>query len=473
MLAWNADGSSLISQLPGDSAFTVLLKFDGTFDTLTLSGFARAATTLVTSPSVGTDLNTGARYVSAVDSVGRVYIWSFADSDVDGWADSINAFIVGGPAPKAPAWFDRDGDGDDELFVSSQAGGGVLYEDGTWNGMGTGGVVRDWAWVAPQNHVYVASDLGLRQIIPPAGVTVTSLGRQIRSIVAIDADRDGQDELFGRDTKQMYRIDVTSTPLIVDQRDPHFDFHGPLSSGDHDVDGTPTIFCGASEWQTGFQPNLSLETNYPLRGNDFYSGNPVSEAITIDGKTFFGGADGEVHGFGADGSVVVGFPFLAGDTVTSVVSVRLGTDSIIVLARSENGYIWATKTAADNSAPGSWTQSRGGAAKANRWDGMGAPAPTPVLTSLSGETVFAYPNPASRGPVTIRYYLGESSTVELRVYDLAGNEITRASASGSGGMDNEWVWDASNIAPGVYFCRVAAMQGGKEVVEFCKVAITP
>jgi hypothetical protein len=25
----------------------------------------------------------------------------------------------------------------------------------------------------------------------------------------------------------------------------------------------------------------------------------------------------------------------------------------------------------------------------------------------------------------------------------------------------------------VYFCRVQAMQAGKEVVEFCKVAITP
>jgi hypothetical protein len=89
------------------------------------------------------------------------------------------------------------------------------------------------------------------------------------------------------------------------------------------------------------------------------------------------------------------------------------------------------------------------------------------------EKVFAYPNPARRGPVTIRYSLDESSQVELSIYDLAGNEIIKASATGIGGLDNEWIWDASSIAPGVYFCRVQAMQAGKEVVEFCKVAITP
>jgi hypothetical protein len=86
--------------------------------------------------------------------------------------------------------------------------------------------------------------------------------------------------------------------------------------------------------------------------------------------------------------------------------------------------------------------------------------------------VYAYPNPASRGPVTIRYYLGQPAEVELAVYDLAGNEVTRATATGFAGADNEWVWDASQIAPGIYFCRVHA-KGGSDRVEICKVAITP
>ena len=62
--------------------------------------------------------------------------------------------------------------------------------------------------------------------------------------------------------------------------------------------------------------------------------------------------------------------------------------------------------------------------------------------------------------------------VELAVYDLAGNEVTRATVTGIAGADNEWVWDASGIAPGVYFCRVHA-GGGNDRVEICKVAITP
>jgi hypothetical protein len=473
VLGWNVDGSALISQMPGDSAYTVLPKFDGTADTLLLSGFARAETTLVTAPSVGTDQNTGTRYVSAVDAIGRVYIWGFADLNTDGWADSLDAFINGRPSPQAPAWFDRDGDGDVEMFVASESGGGLLYEDGTWNGMGLGGVVRDWAWVAPQNHVYVATDDGLRQVVPPASVTYTSLGRTFRSLVAIDSDRDGNDELFARDTSQLHRIDISGSPTIIDQKDPRFDFHGPLSSGDHDNNGVPSVFCGAGEWQTGFQPNLSLETNYPLRGNDFYPADPVSEAIIVDDATFFGGADGEVQGIRRDGSPVDGFPFLAGETVTSIASVRRGTDSVMLLARSTNGYIWGTRAAVRSDAPGSWLQSRADEAKTNRWDATGTAAPSPGTGTQTLERVFAYPNPARQGRVTIRYSLDESSEVEVRIYDLAGNEVTRASASGLGGLDNEWIWDASSVAPGVYFCRIQAMQAGKEVVEFCKVAITP
>jgi hypothetical protein len=359
------------------------------------------------------------------------------------------------------------------MFVASVTGSGALYEDGSWNAMLLGAVVRDWAWVAPQGHVYVSSDDGLRRIEAPANVTYTSLGRQFQSLVAIDSDRDDNDELFARDTRQLHHIDISGSPNILTQKDPRFDFHGALSSGDHDNNGVPSVLCGAGEWQTGFQPNLSLETNYPLRGNDFYSADPVSEAIIVDDAIFFGGADGEVHGARRDGSRVDGFPFLAGDTVTSIASVRSGTDSIVLLARSTNGYVWGTLAEAPGDAPGSWSQSRADAAKTNRWDGTGTAAPSPGTGTQTLEKVFAYPNPARQGMVTIRYTLDESSEVEVSIYDLAGNEVTKASTSGFGGLDNEWIWDASSIAPGVYFCRVQAMQAGKEVVEFCKVAITP
>jgi hypothetical protein len=146
---------------------------------------------------------------------------------------------------------------------------------------------------------------------------------------------------------------------------------------------------------------------------------------------------------------------------------------MIVIARSTNGYICGSKVLGGANAPGSWTQPRGNAQKQNRWNGTGVPAPSPSADVLPVESVYAYPNPANRGPVRIRYYLGQASDVTLKVYDLAGNEVASGRASGFAGVDNEWIWDASSVAPGVYFCRVQAGSGGGDKVEFCKVAIIP
>ena len=473
VLAWRADGSSLLTQLPGDLALAVIPRFDQTSDTLRLSGWAKCDTTLATAPSVGTDLGGVQRYVSAVDVNGKVYVWTFADLDADGWADTVSTHSVGGASPQPPAWFDSDGNGKDELFVSSVAGSGAYYDFATWSNVACGSVVRDWCCSQPGSRLFVAADDGLSVFTPPATISYTSLGRQFRSLLAVDSDRDGTDELFARDTRQLHQLDISSTPRIVAQQDPRFDFHGPLTAGDHDGDGTPSLFCGAGEYQTAFQPNLTLETGFPLRANDYYPGAPVTEAVVVDRLVFFGGTEGEVQAYLPDRSFAPGWPLFAGDTVLAVATAQSGTDSVIVLARSTTGTIWAQKAAARPNLPGAWAQSRGGSAKTNRWDGAGVVMPTPSSESLPHESVFAYPNPAVQGPVAIRYYLGESSPVELTIYDLAGNRITQAQASGQGGMDNEWIWDASGIAPGVYFCRVQATQGGKEVTEFCKVAITP
>jgi hypothetical protein len=61
-----------------------------------------------------------------------------------------------------------------------------------------------------------------------------------------DFDRDGNDELFARDTRTLYRIDISSAPRIAEQNEPRFDFHGPLTVGDHDGDGAPSLLCGAA-----------------------------------------------------------------------------------------------------------------------------------------------------------------------------------------------------------------------------------
>lgn len=472
ILGWRKNGAALLNQLPGDLAIAIVPSFDQTTDTLRLSGWARCDTTVVTEPSCGL-APTGDQWVSAVDANGRIYVWRFADANVDGWADTIATFPLGGVPQQAPVWFDANGDGDDEMFVVAWNGVGVFFDGATWTAVNCGGFVRDWCVAEPGHRLFLAEDNGMCMLTPPNICAFTLLGPTLQSIIAIDTDRDGIDEVYGRDATQLYRIDVSGAPTIAEQNDPRAVFTGPLSAGDHDGDGFPNIYCAADDRQMGFQANLSPETGFPLRANDYYSGAPLTAAMVTDDAMFFGGADGEVQAYRPDRTHVAGWPMFVGDTVTSLAVLPSGADSAVVLARSTTGTIWAQRAPARTTQPGGWTQSRATMEKTNRWEGAGVAQPKPVATSLPEESVFAYPNPASRGPVAIRFYLGEASPVELRVYDLAGNEVHRAQTSGQGGMDNEWVWDASDVAPGVYFCRVQAAQGGKEVVEFCKVAIIP
>jgi hypothetical protein len=473
VLGWTGAGDKLFATPPDTPAIALLPRVDGTFDTLLLTGFARADTELVTQPSISSG---SIRLASAVDTRGKVYIWSFTDTAVvaDGWADVVDTFHIGAPAPQPPMWLDSDGDGDDELFVASVAGEGLWWEDGTFSAIAVNAdSVRDWVLVQPRNRIYLAVDHGLESVYPPAERGDVPLGRRFESIVALDDNRNDTDAVFARANHLLYRVRLDGVPRIDTERDPVMTLHGPLTAGDHDDDGRPTVFVGAGEWMAGFQPSLAAERNYPLRGNDVYAADPVCEAITRDALVCFGGADGEVQGYVSTGDFASGWPLFAGDTIVSLATVRRGADSTIILARSTNGYVWGTQVVGPAAPPGAWTQSRAGAQKQNRWNPEGVQLPVPEATSLAPERVFAYPNPAPRGPVQIRYYLAEASPVELTIYDLAGNEVTSGTATGAPGMDNEWVWDAAQIAPGVYLCRVQASQDGREIVEFCKVAIIP
>ena len=470
---WTGAGQPLLLQPPGDGAVVLLPRLDGTFDTLILNGLARADTTLASSPSVGTDSGAGVRYVSAVDVTGKVYVWSFDDGDADGWADLDTAFAPGAPVGKPPLWFDHDLDGDEGMFVAAADGNALWWDDGAETSVIVAAdSVHDWALARPQGAVSIAAQNSISTFVPGSAPVEGVLGVRFAAIVAADWDRDGNDDLFGHDGRQLYRVRLDPLPVLQDQRDFGFELAGPFSAGDHDSDGIVSLFAATGDRMAAFAPNLVLERNYPLRSNARYPGRPLCDAITFGRQTLFGGADGEVQDYTPDAELVEGWPLFAGGRVLALGTVRAGADSLIVLARSTNGYLWGTEVAGSPRPAGSWTQARGNAAKQNRWDGAGMAQPAPSAAVLPPETVYAYPNPAPRGPVTIRYYLGQPADVELSVYDLAGNEVVRATAAGFAGADNEWVWDASGIAPGIYFCRVRA-KAGTDRVEICKVAITP
>lgn len=95
----------------------------------------------------------------------------------------------------------------------------------------------------------------------------------------------------------------------------------------------------------------------------------------------------------------------------------------------------------------------------------------PVYADLMPDkSVYNYPNPA-KDETTIRYFLSRDAQVDIKIYDLSGDLVAQANQSGKANTENEYKWDCSKYASGVYLCRVEAKSDNGENVVFCKVAL--
>ena len=89
---------------------------------------------------------------------------------------------------------------------------------------------------------------------------------------------------------------------------------------------------------------------------------------------------------------------------------------------------------------------------------------------LPEKSVYNYPNPA-KNSTTIRYYLNSASQIKINIYDLMGDCINSVAITGAAHADNEYVWDCSDVASGIYYCSVEANSGIDKVWRLFKIAI--
>ena len=66
-----------------------------------------------------------------------------------------------------------------------------------------------------------------------------------------------------------------------------------------------------------------------------------------------------------------------------------------------------------------------------------------------------YPNPFNPSTL-IKYALPKSSNVSLVIYNLMGQEVIRWNEQGQTAGYHQVVWNASNVASGLYFYRLQA-----------------
>ncbi|MCK4427151.1 MAG: T9SS type A sorting domain-containing protein, partial [candidate division Zixibacteria bacterium] len=182
----------------------------------------------------------------------------------------------------------------------------------------------------------------------------------------------------------------------------------------------------------------------------------------------------QISAYNKDGKMVDGFPFCCGGAVnSSPILVNLDKDSHSeLLVASDDGFIYAWDLPGEYELETNpWTQFGYDAGHTNYFPKESLPPMPPVAGELLPQNLaYNYPNPA-KGQTKIRYYLREEAEVNIRVYDLSGMLIDEFSGPGEGRTDNEYLWDCSRFASGVYLCRVEAKSKSENNVVFFKIAI--
>ena len=86
---------------------------------------------------------------------------------------------------------------------------------------------------------------------------------------------------------------------------------------------------------------------------------------------------------------------------------------------------------------------------------------------------YSYPNPIREGLGTLRVETVGSKKVNITIYDLAGFYIRSFNTDlfQTGHQISEWVWDVTDVEPGVYFAHVAASGEQGTETRIIKVAV--
>jgi hypothetical protein len=494
--AWDAGGSSVIPH----SDSVEIMQYDSTLVRLSLAIFAEDDSDFVGPPSLG-DLNgDDTLEVVAATVDGKIYAWHPYDRNSDRRADMVNGFPV---------------DLKDKISVAPIIANFDSTESTLEIFVATAGILSDPKTIViahPGSVIYSSTSEGLVEALATTGDFETNfmmisssaftdvciwniydgLSHQCMQgshgygpMVVGDIDRDDDLDVIFRSRTPHSGLMASDLKLggsgfFVSMDDSLVS--GPVL-GDIDKDGYLEIIVTSCDKIFAYNFNGTLISDFPVTVShpggctDLIRSSPILGDVNGDSypDIIVGMKNKQILAYNKDGRMVDGFPLPVGGAVTSSpILMNLDKDlDVELLAATDDGFIyaWDLSGTYDGEASFPWVMFGHDAGHTNYSPKEDLP-PVPSVAGdlLPANMAFNYPNP-TKGQTKIRYYLKEDARVGIRIYDLSGMLVDEFAGPGTGQTHNEYVWDCSKFASGVYLCRLEAKSATENQVVFFKMAI--
>lgn len=489
VLGWEKTGQPIFSNAFSDT----VRNLNNSTSVHPLAVFARAAAPLSAGPSVADINGDGAVDVVAVGTDRKLYVWTNRDANIDGLADSLPGFPVSlvDTVLLAPVCLNDSTipflpnarilvGGKNERFDAFSAGG-------TSVAVGSLGAAIEGISVDETGKIYL-------QLRRPEGVTLTEFPNiWLRMITSGTQATAG---VWGPVTGDLNRDGVPDIVLVDQSGLVHaFDSAGVYLPGfpvrfsqpfvaepilaDFDGDGYLDIVGVTQNKIAVFNRAGVMVTDFPVgpEVHDLAGYLPQPPVfLPVDnsnvGMFLASTRNGNLNAFHQTNLAPATFPLSIGSQARSTIAAveRLGRTQLFL--KGSDGFLYSfLLDAGSQPLATAWPQFGYNAGHTHSFpSNLLPPVARPAGPLVRKESFFPYPNPAQRA-TKLRYYLTEDADVTFSFFDLAGNLVEEKRVRGGGSRDNDFDWDCSTMAAGVYLCRMEAKSAGQKQVEFTKIAV--